>query len=168
MFGRAEQAEKELQEALKDKGNLDKTTSKFLMGCSFLVAGKFDLANQVFQELKQEKKKDIFLIGEAFAVAKLNKTADAIECLRQANEMNPWRLSVGKILEQLSKGKVRAVKPSRSQRALDLESCRDVDVYDRREGEGFEDYRALREDVFGYEADETDETFGEYLDTHGY
>jgi hypothetical protein len=63
LFGRAEQAEKELQEALKDKGNLDKTTSKFLMGCSFLVAGKFDLANQVFQELKQEKKKDIFLIG---------------------------------------------------------------------------------------------------------
>lgn len=141
------------------------------MGCSFLGAGKFDLANQIFQELKQEKEKDIFLIGEAFAVAKLNRTAEAIECLRQANEMNPWRLSVGKSLEQLSKRKVRAVKPSRSQRALDLESCRDVDVYDRREGEGFEDYqayRAAREAVFGYEADDTDETFEEYLDTHGY
>jgi tetratricopeptide (TPR) repeat protein len=171
LSGRAEQAEKELQEALKDKGNVDKTTSKFLIGCSFLGAGKFDRANQVFQELKQEKEKDIFLIGEAFAVAKLNRTADAIECLRQANERNPWRLSVGKSLEQLSKGKVRAVKPSRSQRALDLESCRDVDVYDRIDGEGFEDYqayRAAREAVFGYDADDTDETFEEYLDTHGY
>jgi len=85
--------------------------------------------------------------------------------------MNPWRLSVGKILERLSKGKVRAVKPSRSQRALDLESCRDVDVHDRLDGEGFEDYqayRAAREAVFGYDAEDTDETFEEYLDTHGY
>lgn len=167
MLGRSEQAEKELQAALNDKGNVDQKTSKFLMGCSFLGAGKFDRANQVFQELKQEKEKDIFLIGEAFAVAKLNRTADAIECLRQANEMNPWRLSVGKSLEQLSKGKVRAVKPSRSQRALDVESCRDVDVHDS-DGEGLEYYRAVMQDVFGYDPDETDETFEQYLDTHGY
>lgn len=171
LLGRSEEAEKQLEEALNDKGNVDKTTSKFLIGCSFLGAGKFELANQVFQELKQEKEKDIFLIGEAFAAAKLNRTEDAIEYLKQANEMNPWRLSVGKILERLSKGKVRAVKPSRSQKALDLESCRDVDVHDRLDGEGFEDYqayRAAREAVFGYDSDETDQTFEEYLDTHGY
>ncbi len=171
LLGRSEEAEKQLEEALNDKGNVDKTTSKFLIGCSFLGAGKFERANQVFQELKQEKEKDIFLIGEAFAVAKLNRTEEAIEYLKQANEMNPWRLSVGKILERLSKGKVRAVKPSRSQRDSDLESCRDVDVHDRLDGEGFEDYqayRAAREAVFGYDADDTDETFEEYLDTHGY
>ncbi|MEG3849307.1 hypothetical protein QT971_18280 [Microcoleus sp. herbarium19] len=167
LLGRADRAEIELQAALHDKGNVDKTTSKFLMGCSFLGAGKFDLANQVFQELKQEKEKDIFLIGEAFAAAKLNRTADAIECLRQANEMNPWRLSVGKSLEQLSKGKVRAVKPFRSQRASDVESCRDVDVHNS-DGEGLEYYRAVMQDVFGYDPDETDETFEQYLDTHGY
>ncbi len=168
LLGRYEEAEKRLEEALNDKGNLDRTTSKFLMGCSFLGAGKFDLANQVFQELKQEKEKDIFLIGEAFAAAKLNRTADAIEYLRQANEMNPWRISVAKTLEQLSKGKVRAVKPSSSQRASDVESCRDVDVHDRK-GHGFDDaeVRAAREAVFGYD-DETGETFEEYLDTHGY
>ena len=113
LLGRYEEAEKKLEEALNDKGNVDRTTSKFLMGCSFLSAGKFERANQVFQELKQEKEKDIFLIGEAFAAAKLNRTADAIECLRQANEMNPWRISVGKSLEKLSNGKVSAVKPSR-------------------------------------------------------
>ncbi len=118
MLGRSEEAEKQLEEALNDKGNVDKTTSKFLIGCSFLGAGKFERANQVFQELKQGKEKDIFLIGEAFAVAKLNRTEEAIEYLKQANEMNPWRLSVGKTLERLSKGKVRAVKLSRSQRGF--------------------------------------------------
>ena len=73
-----------------------------------------------------------------------------------------------KSLEQLSKGKVRAVKPSSSQRASDVESCRDVDVHDRK-GHGFDDaeVRAAREAVFGYD-DETGETFEEYLDTHGY
>ncbi|MCC3429746.1 MULTISPECIES: hypothetical protein [unclassified Microcoleus] len=169
LVGRYEEAEKKLEEALNDKGNVDRTTSKFLMGCSFLGGGKFEGANQVFKELKQQKEKDIFLIGEAFAAAKLNRTEDAIEYLRQANEMNPWRVSVGKILEQLSKGKVRAVKPSSSQRASDVESCRDVNVYDRK-NHGFDDaeVRAAREAVFGYDSDETDETFEEYLDTHGY
>lgn len=42
-------------------------------------------------------------------------------------------------------------------------------MYDRK-GHGFDDaeVRAAREDVFGYDPDETDETFEQYLDTHGY
>lgn len=186
LSGRLEEAENYLEEAQNDKGNIDKKTSKFLMGCSFLIAREFDRANQIFRELKQEKAKDIFLIGEAFAVAKLNRTAEAIEYLRQANEMNPWRTSVAKILEELSGRKVRAVKPSRSQKASDSESCSDVDVNDC-EGEepdavpapkavkedffvGYDpkEIAAAREAVFGYDSYETDETFEDYLDTHGY
>jgi hypothetical protein len=115
----------------------------------------------------------------------LNRKTDAIKYLRQANEMNPWRTSVGKILEKLSGGKVRAVKPSRSQKASDLESCSDVDLNDcegeesdavparkvaREDFLGYDpkEIAAAREAVFGYDPDDTDETFEEYLDTHGY
>ncbi|MEG4282354.1 hypothetical protein QUB68_04440 [Microcoleus sp. A006_D1] len=165
LLKRVDEAQIQLQEAVNDRGNVDIKTSILLIGCCFLVAGNFEQAYQVFQKQRQETEKDIFLIGEGFAAAKLNRTEDAIEYLRQANAKNPWRISVGKSVEQLSNGKVRAVQPSRSPKASDLESFRDV--YDR-DGEGCEDYTGVMYDVFGYDPDETDQTFEEYLDTHGY
>ena len=167
LSNRTDEAQIQLQEAVNDRGNVDKKTSLFLMGCCFLVSGNFENAYQLFHEQSQETEKDIFLIGEGFAAWKLNRKEDAIDYLKKANEKNPWRISVGKSVEQLSKGKVRAVQPSQSPKASDLEKFRDV-CDDDRDGNGLEDYTYLKYDVFGYDPDDTDQTFEEYLDTHGY
>lgn len=112
LLGRHEEAQTKLQEAVSNQFNLAIWTSYFLMGCSLLREGRLSKAFQEFQKAKQIKITDALLFGEALIAYRSDERDKAIELIQQANEINPYRISIGKYLERWSEGRVRSVRPT--------------------------------------------------------
>lgn len=112
LLGRHEEAQKKLQEAVNNRFNLAKRISHFLIGCSLLREDRLSEALQEFQKAKHIKITDALLFGEALISYKSNEKDKALELIKQANEINPYRISIGKYLERWSEGKIHPMKPT--------------------------------------------------------
>jgi tetratricopeptide (TPR) repeat protein len=104
--GRSEEAREVLGTAVRARSNRGVWTSHFLLGCTFLRSGLLLEARQQFT-LADEKAKafgkqsfDSCLIGQAFVEYKLGERTRALEFLREALRINPYRSSAQRHLEQ--------------------------------------------------------------------
>jgi hypothetical protein len=158
LLGRHSEAQTKLQEAINNKYNLDKWTSYFLIGCSFLREGHFNESGKAFQEAKLKKETDTLLFGEALIAYKQERKSEAIELIKKANELNPYHVSIGKYLEKWSEGRIHPVKPVQSKSYLPNSS---------QELSDYEDYTQDMYDAFGYD-EEMGMSFDQYLDRFGY
>lgn len=112
LLGRHEEAQKKLREAVNNRFNLAKRISHFLIGCSLLREDRLSEALQEFQKAKHIKITDALLFGEALISYKSNEKDKALELIKQANEINPYRISIGKYLERWSERKIHPMKPT--------------------------------------------------------
>ncbi|MCF2148109.1 hypothetical protein IQ276_017090 [Desmonostoc muscorum LEGE 12446] len=83
--------------------------SHFLIGCSHLSNGNFEQANQAFQKADEQARRqgkktiDSLLIGRSFVAYKFHKKEEAIRYMKEANQINPYRVSVSRYLEKWQK-----------------------------------------------------------------
>ncbi len=83
--------------------------SHFLIGCSHLSNGNFEQANQAFQKADEQARRqgkktiDSLLIGRSFVAYKFNKKEEAIRYMKEANQINPYRVSVSRYLQKWQK-----------------------------------------------------------------
>ena len=98
------------------------------------------------------------LFGEALIAYKSGKKIEAVELIRRSNEINPYRLSIGKYLERWSEGAIRPLTPVQSQSQDKDYSYKILEA---------EDYTQDMYEAFGYD-EGMGISFEHYLDTHGY
>ncbi|MCC7354214.1 MAG: hypothetical protein IT330_10690 [Anaerolineae bacterium] len=109
LLGRNTEAQNVLEGASRDRNNKDIWTTYFLSGCSYLSEGRLDKAHRSFETANAEARKqgketiDTLLIGQAFVSYKSNNRPEAVAYLKQAIEMNPYRISVGRRLANWQK-----------------------------------------------------------------
>ena len=105
LSGKYAEAQQTLTEALQDRGNKAIWTTQFLKGCAYLREGALDKAQQAFTKADIEARKhgketlDTWIIGQAFVSYKSDNVQEAIEFLKRAVEVNPYRLSVHRRLQ---------------------------------------------------------------------
>ncbi len=112
LSGRTDDARRILREAARDRGNKEPWTTHFLMGCAYMHEGNFEMAKHSFEVADQECRKrgkqtlDTVLIGLAFTSYKLNDTVKAVSYMKQAFELNPYRVSVQRHLRSWEEKRV--------------------------------------------------------------
>ena len=165
LLGKHNEAQIHLQEAIDSRGNVDRWTSHFLIDCSLLRQNYLDAARQKFQNLAEERITDTLLFAQALIAYKFykrdgmtEKKEIAVELIKQANQNNPYRVSIGKSLEKWSKGKVHSVIPVQTRSHYQRRSLQPLEV---------EDYTRYEYEAFGYDEDMGID-FDSYLDRYGY
>ena len=154
LLGRHSEAQTKLQEAIDNQYNLDKWTSYFLLGCSFLREGRLDESATVIQEAKSQKETETLLFAEALIAYKQKRKSEAIKLIERANKLNPYCVSIGKYLTKWSEGKIHPVEVLQS-KSLSRKLSDD------------EDYTQIKYDAFGYN-ESMEISFDQYLDIFGY
>jgi tetratricopeptide (TPR) repeat protein len=135
-------AQEKLQNAIKDRHNLDMKKSQFLRACSLYGQKNFREAQQAFLEITEMQETVMSLVGQAFVAYRLNKKEDAISYLKKANEKDPYNVAVAQLLVKVSGGSEQPVKSNLSKRA-----------------ETDEDYTLENYDVFEYAPSEYGDEF---------
>lgn len=107
--GEHDKAKRILNEAIENRGNKELWLGHFLMACSDLIIGNYDMADQGLekaQEIAERNGKyniDSLLIARSFISYKEHDKGNAIKFLEEADKLNPYRTSVKNYLERWKK-----------------------------------------------------------------